>query len=83
MLLYHANFYYKYKILVIMNKIIKETKYKTFSNFILLIVIIYLIFKYFFFEMEFHSIEKLIGLVLFFLVILIEVLTKRNDSDKI
>lgn len=63
-----------------MNKIIKETKYKTFSNFILLIVIIYLIFKYFFFEMKFYFIEKLIGLVLFFLVILIEVLTKRNDK---
>ncbi|PKF73515.1 hypothetical protein CW752_14170 [Chryseobacterium sp. PMSZPI] len=66
-----------------MNKIIKETKYKTFSNFILLIVIIYLIFKYFFFEMKFYSIEKIIGVVLFFLVILIEVLTRRNDNDKI
>lgn len=66
-----------------MNKIIKETKYKTFSNFILLIVIIYLIFKYFFFEMKFYSIEKLIGVILFFLVILRVVLTKKNDNDKI
>lgn len=66
-----------------MNKIIKETKYKTFSNFILLIVIIYLIFKYFFFEMKFYSIEKILGVILFFLVILIEVLTKRNGDDKI
>ena len=65
-----------------MNRIIKKTNYKTLSNFILLIAVIYLIIKYFFFEMKFNSIEKIAGVVLFFIAILSEILTKRNN-DKI
>jgi len=44
---------------------------------------IYLICRYFFFRMKFYPIEKLIGEVLFFLVILLKVLPKKNDQYKI